>query len=299
MRRFAPALAAAMLLAGTAAAQVPPAQDSQDIVVEGQKDPKRQIRNFVRELTPAPIGAQLPAFINPVCPTVLGMPDANNTLVEQRIRRVAEAIGAPAAGEGCATNLYVLVGADKAEVIAGLRKQFPGLVGGVPKSLLRRLSKAPGPVAAWQVVDQIGSDGMQTSSVRTDAGSAPVRGVSTVGSPSRITRLTRPYVVGSVLVVEAKALDGVSTRQLADYAVMRTLAPTDVTRDAALPADSIISLFRPGTPPADAPPSVTWWDYAFLKSLYASSNDVVASQQRGEVRRMMARELAKVPPGER
>jgi hypothetical protein len=287
---------AGVMLAGVASAQTTsPASKDQEIVVEGHSKTK-QINRYVQQLTPAPIGAQLATFIDPVCPRVLGLPAADNGLVEERIRRVAAAIGAPVAPPRCTTNLYVLVGGDKAETIAGVRKQFPGLVAGVPGSLLRRLAEAPGPAAAWQVVDQIGSDGMQSSSVQTEAGSAPVRGVSTVGSPSRITRMTRPFVVGSVLIVEAGALDGVTTRQLADYAVMRTLAPTNTTRQAALPVDSIIKLFDEGTSAADAPPSVTWWDFAFLKSLYASSNEVVASQQRGEIGRQMKRELAKVPP---
>lgn len=296
--KHAVACLAALLLSGIASAQAVPGGDDQDIVVVGHNQTSR-INRFVQQLTPAPIGSQLATFIDPVCPTVLGLSKADDERVEQRIRRVAAAIGAPVAKPQCTTNLYVLVGGDKAETIAGLRKQFPGLVGGVAGSLMRRLAKAPGPVAAWQVVDQIGSDGMQTSSVQTEAGSAPVRGVFTVGSPSRLVRMTRPFVLGSVLVVEAKALEGVTTRQLADYAVMRTLAPTDTTRTAALPVDSIIKLFDGAAAPDAAPPSVTWWDFAFLKSLYASSNDVVASQQRGQIGRKMAKELAKVPPDEK
>ena len=66
-----------------------------------------------------------------------------------------------------------------------------------------------------------------------------------------------------------------------------------------MPARSIIQLFDPGASPETAPMTVTHWDFAFLKALYASSNDVAASQQRGDIGRKMAKELATVPPEER
>jgi hypothetical protein len=42
--------------------------------------------------------------------------------------------------------------------------------------------------------------------------------------------------------------------------------------------------------------SVTPWDFAFLKALYASPNELAASQQRGEMGRRMAKDLATAPP---
>jgi hypothetical protein len=212
---------------------------------------------------------------------------------------VAAAIGAPVAPQRCVTNIYVLVGGDKRETIQGLRKQFPRLVAGVPGSVLKRLEQAEGPVAAWQIVGMIGADGMPLSWVRTSMESEPVQVSNSIGWASRIARVTNPQFVGSILVVEARAIDGVDTRQLADYAVMRTMAPTDTTHRTALPARSIIQLFDPGSTPETAPMTVTHWDFAFLKALYASSNDMAASQQRGDIGRKMAKELAKVPPEER
>ena len=270
-----------------------------DIVVEGTANSRKQVDNFVKELTPAPIGAQLGRFVAPVCPRVLGMSKGENAMVEGRMRRVAAAIGAPVAPADCITNIYVLVGPEKRETIRGVRKQFPSLVAGVPQSVLKRLEAAEGPVAAWQLVGLIGSDGTPVRRVRTSTDQEPVQFVSSVGGASRISRIARPEFLGSILVVEARSLRGVDTRQLADYAIMRTMAPTDTTHRAALPARSIIQLFDPGTVPESAPMSVTQWDFAFLKALYASSNQVAASQQRNEIGRKMAEELANVPADER
>lgn len=282
----------AIIISAVAGAQAQP--QGEDIVVQGKTNPQRQIRDFVKELTPARNGAQLGRFVQPVCPRVVGMSDAENGAVEARIRKVAAAIGAPVAGKKCTVDLYVLVGGDKRETISGIRKQFRDLVAGVPGSVLDRLEASPGPVASWQIVGRIGTDGMPLTTVSNSQGdSMPM--ASTIGWASRIAHITRPQFLGSILVVEAKALNGVDTRQLADYAVMRTLVPTDSTHATALPESSIIQLFDAGMSPANAPQSVTWWDYAFLKALYSTSNDVDASQQRSEMARKMAEELANVP----
>jgi hypothetical protein len=288
----------ATVFAGSGALAQDPQQaqgdDGQDIIVQGSPNPKATINRFVKELTPAPIGAQLGRFLEPVCPRVLGLPAGQDALVEARMRRIAAAVGAPVARPKCTVNLYVLVGGDKAEIIDGLKAKFPDLVAGVPDSVLKRLKASPGPVAAWQIVGMVGTDGMPLSSVRTSADGDPVLVSNTIGFASRIARVTRPQFLGSMLVVEAGALNGVDTRQLADYAVMRTLAPTDTTHQAALPANSIIKLFDPGNAPENGPLSVTHWDFAFLKALYSSSNQLEAGQQRGEMTAKMAEELAKL-----
>ena len=283
---------AATAAAAAAAAQTPP--QGEDIVVQGKPSTHKQVRDFVKELTPAHIGAQLGRFVQPVCPRVVGLSDPENALVEARIRKVAGSVGAPVAPPGCGVDLYVLVGKDKRETIRMIRSHYRDLVAGVPDSVLKRLQNAPGPVAAWQIVGQIGADGMPLATVQNSQGDTMPM-ASTIGWASRISHLTRPQFLGSILVVEAKALDRVDTRQLADYAVMRTLAPTDVTHEAALPEESIIQLFDVGMNPDNAPQSVTWWDYAYLKALYSTSNDVDAFQQRSEMARKMVKELAKVP----
>ena len=290
------ALVASTLPSIAAAQQQPqqPQQHGADIVVQGNKNPQKKIQDFVKELTPAHIGSQLGRFLQPVCPRVLGLSDGENALVESRMRKVAASIGAPVAPQKCVVDVYVLIGGDKRETIQGIRKQFGDLVEGVPDSVLDRLETAPEPVASWQIVGRIGSDGMPLASVANSQGDA-VPMASTIGWASRITNVTRPQFLGSVLVIEAKALNGVDTRQLADYAVMRTLAPTDSTHSVALPERSIIQLFDPGTSPETGPQSVTWWDYAYLKALYSTSNTVNAFQQRNEMASKMAEELAAVP----
>ena len=277
----------------------PPDSSSEPIVVEGRRNPKRIVDDFVRRLTPVAVGGQIARFEDPVCPVALGLPPGENKLVQDRLREVAAAVGMKVAPARCVPNLYVLVGRNKKEVIAGLERKFPHMLAGVSRDDMRELAGIPGPVASWQVVDRIGADGQPLSVGRMSSDGSPVRIVRVIGSPSRLRELSTVKFVASIMVVEAHALDGMTTRQLADYAAMRTFAATDPASQASLPAKSILSLFRAGSAPADAPPSVTWWDYAFLKSLYATSNDLSVSRKRDVMERIVAQELAKVPPEER
>lgn len=276
----------------------PPPSADEPIVVQGTANTPKQINHFVDQLTAAQSDDQLGRFLEPICPKVLGLLPGQGNLVEQRMRKVAAAVGAPVAPEKCQANTFVLIGSDKPASIEGVRKQYPALVDGVPTATLKALERSPGPAASWQVVGLVGADGMPLASVRTSEGSDPVRIVKSFGWISRISRLTKPQFLVSVLVIETKALNGVDTRQLADYAVMRTLAPTDTTHKIAVAAPSIIKLFDAGVTPEIAPASVTWWDFMFLKALYSSDNEVNAAQQRGDIAHQMQKELSKAPRGE-
>lgn len=264
------------------------------IIVQGTADTHKQIDHYVDQLTAVQSDGQLGRFLAPICPKVLGLLPGEGDLVEQRMRKVAAAVGAPVAPEKCQANIFVLIGSDKRASIEGVRKQYPGLVDGVPTASLKALETSPGPAASWQVVGLVGADGMPLASVRTSEGSDPVRVVKSFGWISRISRLTKPQFLVSIVVIETKALNGVDTRQLADYAVMRTLAPTDTTHKTAVAAPSIVKLFDAGVTPEIAPASVTWWDVAFLKALYSTDNEVNAAQQRGDIAHKMQKELSKV-----
>ena len=294
LRFWLPALAA-LGLAQSTAAQSTAAQGS--IIVEGQRLHSR-IDDFVRRLTPARQD-QLQRFVQDACPAVVGLSSELANDVVGRIRRVAHAVGAPVAKARCSPNIVLLVVHDKQMAIQQLRAGLPGVFGDKRASDLRQLVENPGPTAAWQVSNRLGADGMPLTMVRlnptdgTNDAVPMVRGAFLSRTSMQIMRT----VDLSLLVVEAPALDQVDTRQLADYTAMRTLAPASAAEN--LPARSILQLFNAGMSPLEAPESVTWWDFAFLKSLYRSSNKVEASAQRSQIRRMMMRELDKLPVTER
>jgi hypothetical protein len=287
-------MAALMMTAQMAWANEPvaAANDPSEIIVQGNRNSKQTVSSFIRKALPARFDQQFGKFESPACPRVIGLPEDQNRLVERRIRTVADAVGAPVEREGCSANLFVLLGRDKREIIAGLKQDFPTLTNGIPAYRLRSLAESPAPVASWQVVDFKGSNGVSLGTVRSPDDMVPKKVASTVGSPSRLTKLVKPHFLASVVVIEGRALRGMTTTQIADYAAMRSLAPTDSTKPAKLPAESILTLFEPAiAQPVE--PSLTWWDYALLKALYASSNEVIATSQQFDMRQWMLREMKK------
>jgi len=114
--------------------------------------------------------------------------------------------------------------------------------------------------------------------------------------PSRAVNTTRKRLLGAVVVIEHRGLVDVSTRQLADFALVRAMAPIE-PRSAPAPSSSVLSLFDGGLRPADAPQSLTWWDLAFLKALFATRSDTVASIQADEIRSRMRAEMARMVDG--
>ena len=107
---------------------------------------------------------------------------------------------------------------------------------------------------------------------------------------SRITDQAHSEFIGSALVIESAAIEGLTTIQLADYAAMRAFTGADPARlpDRNLP--TILTLLD--TPMGSAAPvTLTDWDLAFLESLYASDAYIHAPGQRGEIQAGMQRAL--------
>lgn len=283
-----------LLLAGAAppvaAAAQPQEQqqpDSRDIVVQGIRDIDRQVGNFVRALTDVPMSGQISRFDWAVCPNVVGLSDQQNAMAADRMRQVAEAAGIRVGKAGCNGNILLIVADDVPGVVKWLRSKHSDLFHGVPARQMRELSRG-GQVAAWHVEGLLDADGVEVPRDR-DTGQYVIE---RTGTPSRISTVSRPHFAASVVVVDSRALEGLTVVQLADYAAMRAFARTDPSRLRDSSAPSILSVID--APMGSAVPiTLTQWDLAYLKALYSSTENRRAGQQRGEISRQMARELAK------
>lgn len=298
---MSPTLPIALFLSAVSpGSAVPPAPDANEqIIVRGQRD-SSQIASYVDRLSVPATDEQLGKFLQPVCPGVVGLPGADNRLVADRMWVVVRAVGAPVARLGCTPNAILIVVHDKATAIDDLQRKRPEIFGNVPRAEIDRLKQVPGSAVGWQIVGKLGSDGMPVSSARTGPMSGAddeVMVVNGFGGFGRLRKAVVPQFLVSVLLVEARALDGVTTIQLADFASMRLLAPIS-WRTATVPSHSILGLLK-GQGSGEAPPSVTWWDVAFLKSLYGTSNAVPADVQRSAIAGAMKREMGRVPAEDR
>jgi hypothetical protein len=287
------ALGAASLFAaaGAAAQEAPPAADDPEIVVTGQ-DIDQQISDFVGALTQAPPRGQLSRFEHKVCPAAIGLPPGQKQAVVTRIRRVAEAAGLEVGGARCIPNVLLMVTSDKRAFLEALERKHDYYFGDLSPGQVRRLVREPGPATAWQLQGPpLDSDGVEMS----QGGAAALPGADyyvnrTVKAPSRIAAAARPQFQAAALVVEQRALDGLTTLQLADYAAMRLFARTDPERLAAAGPATILKVLD-APMGSEVPLTLTAWDLAFLKGLYAATDNLYAASQRTEIKRRIEKEL--------
>lgn len=284
-----------MLLAAAVAAPSaaqPPAQEPEQapIVVEGRRDRDRQIRDLLKALPPVGAAGHLAKFEEPTCPAVLGLPGEQKALIVRRMRTLAAGIGVPVGKPDCAPNVLVIVTPDKSRLLHEMWKRFPDFLGEVSRWDVGRLGKDPNPTALWHMMGSIGSDG------RPPSGSS-IEGVAvnrTTAHASRIQDFAHPALTGSILVIEDKALVGLTTTEVADYALMRTFTGVDPAHIPAGSPQTILKLLD--TPMGgEAPVTLTRWDLAFLRSFYGTNGSLYAPAQRGQIAAGMAKELDRDP----
>lgn len=273
----------------TAAAPAP----DQAIVIQGIRDGRKPADDFLKRMMPTSFDDQLGRFEEPVCPGTIGLPDKLKDEVLARIRRVTSAAAIRTARAGCRPNLLIIVVDDKKALIEGMQREKEAYLYGIGDGVRKRLATSAGPVAAWQISDVIGPDG---EPLRVDGDGFP-RLFTTI-PPSRLRSGTRSRILGAIIVVEQRGLVQVTTRQLADFALVRALAPIP-PKNGRPPDTSVLSLFNAGVRPEDAPQSLTWWDLALLKALASTRSDALADIQRHEIRDHIVEEMAKVPLEER
>jgi hypothetical protein len=295
MRRRAWFLIGALTLfpGGPGAAQDAPSGSEQaPIIVQGRRNADLEIRELVESLPPAPANGHIARFEHAACPAVLGMPPAQRLVVAARMRAVGAAAGVPMGPVNCRPNVLVMVTSDKRQLIEQLARRFPAYLGEMNGRQIARLAQSPEPTALWHLNGMVDADGRE---LVANAGNVLV--VRTTRGASRISDLAHPAYIGSVLVVEARVLDGLTTTQLADYAAMRTFSGADPAR---LPDRSLSTILTLLDAPmgSEVPVTLTSWDLAFLQSLYASNASIYASGQRGEIQTGMRRALERPASGQ-
>lgn len=201
-----------------------------------------------------------------VCPSALGLAEGQAALVVERMRRVAGAVGIPLASPGCKPNVLVMVAADKRAFLEQQWRDHPYLF---PEdwnaARVHELERDPAPAAAWAIDELRTADGGPLNY------SGEIAVNRTTRTPSRITPGARRYLTAAVLVIQADALKGLTTTQIADYAAMRTYVRSDPSSGRGETTSTILGLLDTpiGKP---APVTLTERDMAMLKSIYGRSS---------------------------
>ena len=279
-------LAAVLAAQGSPGASAPAPQSSQDIVVEGVRQQREQVRQFIKALSDVPNFGQIGKFHAPVCPAVMGLPEAQNRMAAERMKKVAEAAGIRTGDANCRPNVFLIASHDKGSTIDALYRSYPAYFGDMRTREVRKLVASKAPSVAWQVKGLISADG--TVLKRSPLGGPYIN--EGTNSGSRVRAGTMPQFVASMVVVERKALTGLSVTQVADFAAMRAFADTDPAKASGAGAPTILTILDKADNQM-VPVTLTSWDFGYLKSLYATSNAYYASYQRGEMEQAVEREV--------
>jgi hypothetical protein len=282
-----------------AAAPNPPASGKDDIVVLGNRNPDQVRRDYVRAMAVPSANDQLARFANPVCPYVAGLREPYDALIVARLRKVAAAAGMRVAPDGCHPNALVYVASDKAKLIEEWHKTKPEFFSAdTTDGQIAALARSGQPVSSWQILDVRGSDGRELARERVMKNDGT--GLTTD------TALYVPFALGSrymnqihyefgasVVVIDAKAVAGADLRQLADFGAMQLFAHTDPDKAAKQAAPTILTLVPDAAAGRPSPLSLTEWDFAYLRSLYAYWDMYKAGAHQGDLARRMARYMTK------
>ncbi len=261
--------------------------DDPEIVVTATtvREQLRLAAEYVRGLTVAVPSDPLARYNADVyCPAVVGLSPARNGEIAARMRAVAAAAGVRPAGPDCRTSALVIFVDDKESFLASFRREHPVYFTDLRRTYGRFPPREEGPATAWHLVAQIDPQGAPLGR-RTNLGpvvvESPMRG-------SRILSMITQSVAMSVVVIERRALIGLTPTQIADYSLMRTLTDHGQQR-LNVPGEFTI-LRALTTPMGDAvPQTLTEWDLAYLEARYSGHPALYGERQRAIIQRDVRR----------
>jgi hypothetical protein len=260
---------------------------------------------------------QLARWDSPICPDTVGLPNAFNAFVSQRILTVAQQVGASVGAKGCQPNVLIFVTPDPSGFTQKLVKlKEHALAGGrwpVNKAKLIAFVNDKDPVrwlymsAAVQassggaVSDPVSaphaagitngsSDGPHGLEAFLGAGALPSAPQMGNVQVSRLTPAAEQAFSQVVMVVDAKKIAGLGAGQIADYLAMVALA--HIKEGSTFSgSDTILNLFTVGIDDAHNPKGLRPWDTAYLPALYKADAQKSYSGQVSHIATRMADQL--------
>ena len=262
-----------------------------EVVVEGRR---RRLNEYVREQAAPTKRGRLGRWTGSVCPGVVGLPQKYASYLVDRIAIEAQTVGLRVGEPGCDPDIIILM-TDEPERVQALRKKARSVFayhpwknepeGGGGKQTLDEFLTSERPVRWWHVSQVAAADGRPMGGLELEPG---VRIPVITGTVSgRLQSNTQETFARVIVIVDTRQLKGVTYEALASYLAMVTLAQLEPEAEpGALP--SILALFRDRDAGLNPVETLTEWDRAYLKGLYAApANARGVSAQRGAIRRSL------------
>lgn len=289
------AFAAALAFPVYAQPAAPPSDEA--IVVEGSR---RSIRSTLEQIIAETDSDQLARFEHKICPKVLGLPADWSSVVDRLIRENITSAGRETEATGCQPNAVAMFVDRPDDFVRGLYANEPSFFSMTP-SAFESFAAEGRPAYSWQVTETYGSMGQTLRSLETLTYQDPNSGaiITTRLGPrtklandetgSRLQTGVREEIELSFVAIDSSQIDGLTLRQLADFATMHLLL--DIKPDAsARSSTSILSLFHARGNGAPRPLRMSELDWGALSGFYSQRrNNLTAAQQRQNIAATIAR----------
>ena len=273
-------------------ARAQPPDPSAEIVVTGAKPNYARTVTDVSRITRSPEDV-FARFETPVCPLALGLPFALARAVESEMAQAARKAGVRIAPAGCRPNLTLVVADDGVGAIRAIQHRMPNLFQTLSGAELSALKGSAGPAWTWYEYDQKRRDGGPVEHASLLGGSSsPHAYINRNVSMSRLSETIRLDLMLAFVVVDSRAAQGLTVRQLADGAAMMGLSMVKAAQVPKLGHASALQLF---TDPAARGriAGLTDFDRAYLSTLYSGEPGVAAERRAADI---AARVLGRLPP---
>ncbi|HYI39206.1 MAG TPA: hypothetical protein VE053_02685 [Allosphingosinicella sp.] len=280
---------------GSRPSDPPPSDPYDQSITIGAQLPQKAARDlaigFVKSTGVASGETPAARWTAPICPEVLGLEDIGKRSAEAKIRRVAAAVGAAVAPEGCKRNIVVSFTSDGGAVARKVVEREPRRVAGLSPRARSAVLTGSAPIRWLYTAETRGrhGGGQTTSSNAAESGPATHAGSgagSSIGGDmptlmhyesSIVSTLTNRVLTSAIVIIDTDEAMGRRLDALAAYAALVALA--EIRNAEATPSGSILTLFESSAPPRD----LTAQDLAFLRALYRLPLDRQAMQHRGQL----------------
>jgi hypothetical protein len=295
-----PVFLAFLLLPSAASAQ----NKTESVTVTGQAPQTRTeiMRGFVRSyVAPAMLTGKLARWADPICPLVIGLQPEEKLAVSERIKKVAEAVGAPVqTRQACRTNAIVAFAMDPQELMTKVIEDHWNLARTVFGDIdgpmhARKLSKISSPIQAWYGTTTKGQGDLPGSQEVAYPDVTGYCGPSTpcyVALASSLNNGIKSVFSTVFVVVDLKKVAGREIGTIADYVAMLALSQTDAFATCRnMP--SITNLLMQDCDANLKTAALSDADLAFLRGVYKTLGGDNMNLQIGDI----VREMEKSPAG--
>lgn len=224
------------------------------------------------------VDGQFARWKQPVCFNVYGLSAAAKYVVERRMKDIAHQVGAPVdRADPCTPTATIVFTADPMATLESIAKVRAWLVPGL--GMIRSRVREAQPIQAWyntMVVNDNGRRFLEYDGYTDE----PVW-----GSSDRISRIesgVTTEMASVLMVVDTKAIMGMSLATLADHFALMSLAQARALRGCR-DIETIANLLKKDCAPGLQPANITNNDIALLTGLYKTPDADMGRLQRQRI----------------